>query len=98
MFSWQVGSQSGMFTSLATANTITAATPNPFSWSWTANEGSSIQLSFAGSASDGAQGGTIDNIRLTQDAVAAVPEPGEWAMMLAGLSVVGLIARRRKKA
>jgi hypothetical protein len=28
--------------------------------------------------------------------VSAVPEPGEWAMMIAGLGVVSLIARRRK--
>ncbi len=33
----------------------------------------------------------VDNI-----AVQAIPEPGEWAMMLAGLGVVSMIARRRK--
>ena len=27
--------------------------------------------------------------------VAAVPEPGEWAMILAGLGMIGMIARRR---
>jgi hypothetical protein len=29
--------------------------------------------------------------------VAAVPEPSEWAMLVAGLAVVGFIARRRSQ-
>jgi hypothetical protein len=37
-----------------------------------------------------AQAFEIDNI------ATSVPEPGEWAMMIAGLGVVSLIARRRK--
>jgi PEP-CTERM motif len=39
----------------------------------------------------------IDNIVISDNIVSAVPEPGEWAMMLAGLGVVGAIARRRKE-
>ena len=35
----------------------------------------------------------LDDFRF---AVAAVPEPAEWAMLIAGLLVVGFIARRRK--
>jgi hypothetical protein len=29
--------------------------------------------------------------------VSAIPEPGEWAMMLSGLAIVGAITRRRRK-
>lgn len=38
------------------------------------------------------QGILLDNVSVT-----AVPEPSEWAMMAAGLGIVGLIARRRRQ-
>jgi hypothetical protein len=40
--------------------------------------------------------GANDNLQITL--VSAVPEPGEWAMMLSGLAVVGVMARRRRQS
>lgn len=45
---------------------------------------------FAAGASDSV-GGSLDNVSVT-----AVPEPESYAMMLAGLALMGTIARRRK--
>lgn len=45
-----------------------------------------------------ADGGSISrgwSLDFTTDAVAAVPEPATWAMMLAGFGMVGFAARRR---
>ena len=53
--------------------------------------GAFAQLRFAGTTPS-AYGGVIDNVN-----VAAVPEPHEWAMMLAGLGLVGWAARRRRE-
>jgi hypothetical protein len=38
----------------------------------------------------------IDNILVSTNAVAAIPEPSTYALMLAGLGIVGWAARRRK--
>jgi hypothetical protein len=85
---WTIGSKTGSFTALSGG-------PSNFTGSWTATAGASINVSFAGDFSNTtAFGPTIDNISLTQ--VSAVPEPGEWAMMLAGLAMVGAISRKRK--
>jgi len=50
----------------------------------------------------GATGGTDADQRITSFAVStvttAVPEAETYAMMLAGLGMVGFIARRRKQA
>jgi hypothetical protein len=42
----------------------------------------------------------IDNVNVQLDnvSIAAVPEPGEWVMMLSGLAAIGVIARKRRRA
>jgi hypothetical protein len=57
--------------------------------------GGNVALSFLSPASNLTYGVTIDDVVVTEN-VAAIPEPGEWAMMLSGLAVVGAIARRRR--
>ncbi len=44
---------------------------------------------------DGYYGVSLDNLVLS--AVAPVPEPGSYALMLAGMAVVGGVARRRRR-
>jgi|SRR5471030_277543 len=51
-------------------------------------------LTFSSVGGDGWSGAVLDNVSVT----AAVPEPETYAMMLAGLGLVGFIARRRKAA
>jgi hypothetical protein len=58
--------------------------------------GSPLTLSFMSPTTNNSWGITLDNITVNETLVAAIPEPGEWAMMLSGLAVVGAIARRRR--
>jgi hypothetical protein len=49
-------------------------------------------LTFAAAGSADSYGGSLDNVSVT-----AVPEPQTYAMLLAGLGLMGAIARRRKQ-
>jgi len=40
---------------------------------------------------------TIEGLTPTNNVVGVVPEPGTWALMLAGLGVVGRLASRRRR-
>jgi hypothetical protein len=63
----------------------------------------SATVSFGDPAIFSSPQGGIRNLAYLSDTVfdftptTAVPEPGEWAMMLAGLGTIGLMARRRRK-
>lgn len=53
--------------------------------------GGSTTLQFSASGASDSLGGSLDNISVT-----AVPEPATYAMLLAGLGLMGGIAHRRK--
>lgn len=55
-------------------------------------DGSVKTLTFAAAGISDSFGTSLDNVSLT----AAVPEPATYGMMLAGLGLVGFLARRRK--
>jgi len=57
-------------------------------------DGSAMKLKFIATGTSDSYGSSLDNVSLT----AAVPEPETYAMLLAGLGLVGVVARRRKAA
>lgn len=62
-----------------------------FSLLYTAASSGPAALSFSSFGGDGYSGAVLDNVSVT----AAVPEPETYAMLLAGLGLVGFLKRRR---
>ncbi len=82
-------------TTLATGVAPTPGTWATYSASYTAgfaDAGGAISVLLA---SDNGQG-DFDNVRLSDDAAAGVPEPASWALMIGGFGLVGAAARRRR--
>jgi len=70
---------------------ITNLAPNSASYSWTANATGTQWVSFNSGTAGGNSGPVIDNVMLT-----AVPEPETYALLLAGLGVIGMLSSRRR--
>ena len=85
----EVASQAAVSQSLLGVTSSTGWTTSTVTFTPTATSASIRLLHLSGDN----QGILLDNV-----SVVAVPEASEWAMMLAGLGVVGLIARRRRQA
>jgi Protein of unknown function (DUF642)/PEP-CTERM motif len=82
------GADLGTFTGLtaASGNVWQVETLNVF------GTGGLTTLSFQAVGRSDSYGGSLDSVRVTT----AIPEPETYALMVAGLGLMGLVARRRK--
>jgi PEP-CTERM motif len=81
-------------TNAVAAYTAPAAIVTGQTLTWTASSTGTASVTFSEDFSFAAGGNTIDNVSV----MAVVPEPETLALMLAGLGVVGTLARRRRNA
>jgi hypothetical protein len=85
--SGDVLAEGGSLGSAASKITISGASSSTFDFALTSDEGIRIQWG------PSAYNTGIDNIRFS---VTPIPEPGTWALMGAGLALLGFSARRRR--
>jgi hypothetical protein len=69
---------------------------NLFTRTFTFAAPTKVVLRFAAEGASDSYGGSIDNVSLSR-VTTPVPEPESYAMMIAGLGLMGAIARRRKQ-
>jgi hypothetical protein len=80
----------------AILSTGSAALPSKLApFSYTAQPGDTVEVFFRANGHPGNAQLSLANVTLT---VSGVPEPASWAMMLLGVGLLGVLARRRREA
>jgi hypothetical protein len=72
-----------------------SAGPTTYTLSFTPGSDGTFSLSFGNQGGDNL-GALLLNVSVNADVVGAIPEPQTYALMLAGLAALGVVARRRR--